>query len=258
MELGTLALAFVYWERLILQGIITKSNRRLAIATCLVLAFKWNEPLVGAATDRLPALLQWIERVWYTSPAQVFRAEFGAFSLLNFGLHVPLAHVQSHFFRIVKSIDIPPKTYLGEPMLREFLEQAALEQEQEDEDEEGEDGHGKDGRKDEGPTPPRGREGGELEVGGRENDEEDEEWGLSDTIHGEAPLPARRRRQRQRQHHAHGLALPPTGGTARAGGRGGGAGAEGGARGRGRAWALAAARALRWRGQGGSGGDGEE
>lgn len=238
IELGTAALAFVYFERLILQGIITKTNRRLAIAVCLVLAYKWQERgLQGAASDRLPALLQWIDRVWYASAAQIFQAEFGAFSLLNFGLHVPLAHVSSHFFRILKALELPPKHYLGEGMLQLFLEQAALEEEEEGE----EGGEGREGRTDRGASP-RGHEADERVGAGHED--EDEEWGLSDTIHGEATLPARRRRPRRLGAVQETAKAPaPAGGWRKAAG------------GKGRAWAVAA-RALRWRSQGS--GDGED
>jgi hypothetical protein len=152
IELATVALAFVYFERLVLQGTITKTNRRLAIATCLVLAYKWNE-----RTDRLPALLQWIDRVWYASARAILKAELGVFSLLNFALHVPLAHVASHFFRILKAIELPPKQYLGEAMLGAYL--------QEEEREEG-------GPED-GDSPLPGDGGGDEERGEDEEDEDD-------------------------------------------------------------------------------------
>ncbi len=180
IELGTAALAFCYFERLILKGIITKTNRRLAIATSLVLAYKWNERgLQAGPTDRLPALLQWLDRVWYASAAHIFRAEFGALSHLNFALHVPLAHAASHFFRILKDIELPPKNYLGEAMLRSYAEQAALEGEEEEGEEE-EEGREKDGD---------AREGDQHAGHG---DEED--GALSDSLHDGALLLPRRRR----------------------------------------------------------------
>ena len=47
LEIGTLSLAFVYFERLCLDCRVDKSNRRLAFAVCLLLASKLNEPNVG-------------------------------------------------------------------------------------------------------------------------------------------------------------------------------------------------------------------
>lgn len=47
LELGTLALACVYFERLCLDCRVDKSNRRLVFAACLLLAAKLNEPNVG-------------------------------------------------------------------------------------------------------------------------------------------------------------------------------------------------------------------
>lgn len=47
LEIGTVALANVYFERLCLDCRVDKSNRRLTFAVCLLLATKLNEPNVG-------------------------------------------------------------------------------------------------------------------------------------------------------------------------------------------------------------------
>lgn len=47
VEIGTVALACVYFERLCLDCRVDKSNRRLTFAVCLLLAAKLNEPNVG-------------------------------------------------------------------------------------------------------------------------------------------------------------------------------------------------------------------
>jgi Cyclin, N-terminal domain len=44
LEIGTVALACVYFERLCLDCRVDKSNRRLTSAACLLLASKINEP----------------------------------------------------------------------------------------------------------------------------------------------------------------------------------------------------------------------
>lgn len=43
LEIGTVALAFVYFERLCLDCRVDKTNRRLSFAACLLLAIKINE-----------------------------------------------------------------------------------------------------------------------------------------------------------------------------------------------------------------------
>lgn len=50
VELGTLALACVYFEKLCLLSLVTKSNRRLAFATCLILSYKFQEQGLRGST----------------------------------------------------------------------------------------------------------------------------------------------------------------------------------------------------------------
>ena len=62
LELGTVALAFVYFERLCLDCRVDKTNRRLSFAACLLLAIKINEAHVGLVMTKQkrehPQLLQ--------------------------------------------------------------------------------------------------------------------------------------------------------------------------------------------------------
>ncbi|CAN0404465.1 unnamed protein product, partial [Ectocarpus sp. 13 AM-2016] len=46
MEVSTVALACIYFERLCLAGVVTKPNRRLAMAACLAIAYKFNEAML--------------------------------------------------------------------------------------------------------------------------------------------------------------------------------------------------------------------
>jgi hypothetical protein len=52
LEIGTVALAFVYFERLCLDCRVDKTNRRLSFAACLLLAIKINEAHVGLVMRR--------------------------------------------------------------------------------------------------------------------------------------------------------------------------------------------------------------
>lgn len=64
MEVATVALACVYFERLCLAGVVTKPNRRLTMAACLVIAYKFNEPVLVEGVSKLPALWSFIDQEW--------------------------------------------------------------------------------------------------------------------------------------------------------------------------------------------------
>lgn len=103
-EAVTVAYACIYFERLCLRGIVTKANRRLSMATCLVLAFKFSEPLhIGGPDPRMKMLLEFIDDEWSISPDEVHDAEFGLLVLLEFRLHCSSEHLAYHFQRLVKA-----------------------------------------------------------------------------------------------------------------------------------------------------------
>ena len=88
-------------------------GRRLAFGTCLTLAYKFNEQGTTQTSEKLPLLLDFIDREWYTSNKQILEAEFGVFFHLDFALHCQLYEVSHHFSRLLKMIEIVPKDYLG-------------------------------------------------------------------------------------------------------------------------------------------------
>ncbi len=53
LEISTLALAVVYFEKLIMRKLVIKSNRKLKFATCLLLAFKFNESTMMMEDDNV-------------------------------------------------------------------------------------------------------------------------------------------------------------------------------------------------------------
>jgi len=121
LEVTTIAYACVYLERLCLQRIVTKANRRVTMAACLVLAFKFNEPIfltggTEAARDpKLAALLAFFEHEWSITHEAVWGAELGVLVHLKFRLHCPSAHLSHHFLRLLKHgfINLSPREYLG-------------------------------------------------------------------------------------------------------------------------------------------------
>jgi hypothetical protein len=125
LEIGTVALACVYFERLCLDCRVDKSNRRLSFAACLLLAAKLNEPNVGLVMRReessgedmtarltssarpnkrsstmFAALLEFFTQEWSLSLRHLFDAEWGVFAALGFSLHVSPSQVTFHFKRL--------------------------------------------------------------------------------------------------------------------------------------------------------------
>lgn len=53
MELSSAAIAFVYFEKLVLKGLVNKATRRLIGGVCLLLAAKVNDPKEKKYTQML-------------------------------------------------------------------------------------------------------------------------------------------------------------------------------------------------------------
>ncbi|KAG5178671.1 hypothetical protein JKP88DRAFT_261391 [Tribonema minus] len=155
LQVASVALACVYFERLCLMALVTKANRRLAMAACLLLAYKswvmalvtkanrrlamaacvlvaykkdyafqfkmreqFNEPLsISGYNSKLPGLWSFIDSEWQVSKKQVLEAEFGVLVQLGFCLHEDPRHVSYHFTRLLKMVETNAREYLGESML---------------------------------------------------------------------------------------------------------------------------------------------
>lgn len=158
LEIGTVALACVYFERLCLDCRVDKSNRRLSFAACLLLATKLNEPNTSLVmqteetsskddksnmTTRLQALvrpntrsntmfavlLEFFTQEWNLSLKSLFDAEWGVFAALGFSLLATPSQVAFHFKRLMKTLEWNPLTYLDDDMYNQW--QAALKNEEE-------------------------------------------------------------------------------------------------------------------------------
>jgi hypothetical protein len=116
LEVSTVAIAVVSMERLIMKGLVTKTNRRLSMAVCLLLAFKMNESLTSSYLSEMGRLLDFIDQEWHVSRKDLFEAEFGAYVHLNFSLHVPAAHLLVVYNRLLRLVNKSSTTYLGEDM----------------------------------------------------------------------------------------------------------------------------------------------
>ena len=125
IEVSTAAYAYVCFERLCLKGIVTKSNRHLSMAVCLVLAFKFLEPLTGGSS-KIDGLMSFIDREWEVSRKEVFEAEFGAFVQLGFLLHLPPQHVFVVYSKLLKLIHRSSRVYLGDVMSGVYSADASM------------------------------------------------------------------------------------------------------------------------------------
>jgi hypothetical protein len=113
LELGSVALAFVYFEKLILARIVNKSNRKVIAAACLLLAVKAHD----LKSIDFAQLVRSMSRLLNILPGSVTRSEFPVFASLHFELHLSQDDYVPHLERIL--IDLPYSNlqeYLGERM----------------------------------------------------------------------------------------------------------------------------------------------
>ena len=121
IEVSTVAMACIYFERLCLKGVVTKFNRKLSMACCLLIAYKFNEHITGSMYGtRMEALLRFIDAEYLVARADVFKAEVGVLVYLNFQLHLPHLHVFEVFKRLLKLIHKTTRAYLPDEMYQEF------------------------------------------------------------------------------------------------------------------------------------------
>ena len=141
LEVSTVALAFVYFERLCLDCRVDKSNRRLSFAACLLLAAKINESKITLlvhseneeqtgfrslirptkdASTIFASLLEFFTQDWGLSLKHLFSAEWGVFAALGFRLHATPSQVEFHFRRIMKVLGWNALAYLGHEMYTQW------------------------------------------------------------------------------------------------------------------------------------------
>mmetsp|Transcript_15780 Transcript_15780/g.34153 ORF Transcript_15780/g.34153 Transcript_15780/m.34153 type:complete len:935 (+) Transcript_15780:205-3009(+) len=149
IEISTLALACIYFERLCLDCRVDKSNRRLSFAACLLLAVKVNESNSMIAYDRgtetksdgtlLPLMTSWVKpnkksgkifeslivfftHDWSLSLKQLYAAEWIVFTALGFSLKAKPSEVAFHFKRLLRVLEWNPRSYLGSEMYGQWKE----------------------------------------------------------------------------------------------------------------------------------------
>lgn len=143
IEIATTSYAIIYFERLCIKGFVTKFNRYLSMAVCILIAFKFNENItvdvltsnqrqqqqhshiqhsestsstLNHASDsskiKLNRMLDLFDNEWEISRKEILAAEFGCFVHLGFSLHIPHQHVHLVFSRLLKLLHKSNREYL--------------------------------------------------------------------------------------------------------------------------------------------------
>lgn len=121
-EISTVAYAMVNFERLCLKSRVTKANRKLSMAVSLLLAVKFveYESLDGQSKKKLDQLFNFFDREWDLDKQEILDAEFGAYVMLGFNLHVPYQHIYLIYTRLLKIANKDNISYLGEDMYEAY------------------------------------------------------------------------------------------------------------------------------------------
>eukprot|EP01012_Entosiphon_sulcatum_P057434 TRINITY_DN81204_c0_g1_i1.p1 TRINITY_DN81204_c0_g1~~TRINITY_DN81204_c0_g1_i1.p1 ORF type:complete len:462 (-),score=73.54 TRINITY_DN81204_c0_g1_i1:35-1420(-) len=116
LDVSTIAYAITYFERLVIKRLVSKENRKLIAAGCLLLAAKFLEPTLSKTS--MTRLVHAISDEFRTQPKKIFGAEFQIFACLEFQLVVPLELVWPHFERLLGSCNLTAQEYTTDNTIR--------------------------------------------------------------------------------------------------------------------------------------------
>ncbi|GBE60850.1 cyclin dependent kinase binding protein [Babesia ovata] len=83
LDPSTVFSAWILFERLVIKGVVTKQNRKLYAATCLIIAYKFNQDGEHVVVNEIIAYLC---RDRAITPSAIFASEMKVFTLLEFSL----------------------------------------------------------------------------------------------------------------------------------------------------------------------------
>ncbi|XP_077454615.1 CDK5 and ABL1 enzyme substrate 2 isoform X2 [Stigmatopora argus] len=95
----SVAMAFVYFEKLVLRGRLNKPNRKLVAATCVLLAAKISSDL---RKPEVQQLIDKLEERFRINRRELLPLEFPVLVALEMGLYLPDSKVMPHYRRLVQ------------------------------------------------------------------------------------------------------------------------------------------------------------
>uniref|UniRef100_A0A3Q1JIA5 Cyclin-like domain-containing protein n=1 Tax=Anabas testudineus TaxID=64144 RepID=A0A3Q1JIA5_ANATE len=95
----TISMAFVYFEKLVLQGRLNKQNRKLVAAACVLLAAKISSDL---RKPEVKQLIDKLEERFRINRRELIPLEFQVLVALEMGLYLPESMVMPHYRRLVQ------------------------------------------------------------------------------------------------------------------------------------------------------------
>jgi len=113
VDLSTVALAWVYFEKLVLGDVVRKHNRKLLAGACLVLAFKFNQETDRSSVRRLATCIRKLDRKDQLNLAALNDAELKVFVWLKFYLHINQEQAMPHLHRLLKDSGTTYDGYYG-------------------------------------------------------------------------------------------------------------------------------------------------
>nr|XP_020512740.1 CDK5 and ABL1 enzyme substrate 2-like [Labrus bergylta] len=99
MQPVTIAMAFVYFEKLVLQGRLNKQNRKLVSAACILLAAKISSDL---KKQEVKHLIDKLEERFRISRRELISFEFTILVALEMALYLPESKVMPHYRWLVQ------------------------------------------------------------------------------------------------------------------------------------------------------------
>ncbi|XP_016112796.1 CDK5 and ABL1 enzyme substrate 2 isoform X3 [Sinocyclocheilus grahami] len=95
----TIAMAYVYFEKLVLQGRLNKHNRKLVSAACVLLAAKISSDL---KKQEVKQLMDRLEERFRINRKELISLEFTVLVALEMALYLPDSKVMPHYRRLVQ------------------------------------------------------------------------------------------------------------------------------------------------------------